>query len=68
MTNTERLLANLEHSAKAGVSCMEFMVGKYTGNGPSVVEALRRRGVRVERVGGRQATYRAFVQRDGSPA
>lgn len=60
MTNTERLVVQLEHTAKCGVPCMDFMVGKYTGNGASVVGALRRRGFKVERVGGRNATYRAY--------
>ncbi len=62
MTNTEQLVEQLERTAKSGVPCMVFMVGKYTGNGPSVVGALRRRGFRVERVGGSNSTYRAYPQ------
>lgn len=57
MTNTERLIQSLEHSAKAGTPSVTFTVGRYTGNGPSVVAALRRRGYRVDRVRGTQATY-----------
>jgi hypothetical protein len=34
------------------------MVGKYTGNGSSVVAALRRRGYMVTRVPGVRAAYR----------
>ncbi|MBF6615546.1 MAG: hypothetical protein ITG07_02350 [Candidimonas sp.] len=50
MTNTERLIANFNACAEQGVNC-HFMVGRYTGNGPSVVAALRRRGYTVERSG-----------------
>lgn len=46
MTNTERLIENFQHCAKEGVVC-RFMVGRHTGNGPSVVAALRRRGYSV---------------------
>lgn len=44
MTNTERLIADLAHAKQHGSSCVDFYVGKYTGNGTSVVAALRRRG------------------------
>lgn len=50
MTNTERLIATMEHAVKCGYPCITFAVGKHTGNGPSVVEALRRRGYSVDRV------------------
>jgi len=50
MNNTERLIANLEHASKWGKPCVTFAVGRYTGNGTSVVAALRRRGYQVDRV------------------
>lgn len=66
MTNTERLIASLECAINAGIPHVSFMVGKYTGNGPSVVAALRRRGYRVERVpAGGVCCYRLFAK---SPA
>lgn len=49
MTNTERLEREFLLCQKAEVPC-RFRVGKYTGNGPSVVAALRRRGYTVERL------------------
>lgn len=48
MTNTDRLIATLEHANRNGTNCIDFYVGRYTGNGASVVGALRRRGYRVE--------------------
>lgn len=50
MTNTERLIASLGHAAKSGRSYVDFLVGRYTGNGPAVVAALRRRGYKVSKV------------------
>jgi hypothetical protein len=49
MTNTERLIKNLEACVSAGVPC-RFYVGKYTGNGPAVIGALRRRGYCVTKL------------------
>ena len=49
MTNTERLIANLEHALKWGKGGIVFAVGRYTGNGVAVVAALRRRGYPVVR-------------------
>lgn len=49
MTNTERLIQSLTSGYPHGVARMTFWVGKYTGNGPSVVNALRRRGYQVTR-------------------
>ena len=52
-TNTERLIKSLEVSKANGCSTVDFMVGRYTGNGPSVVAALRKRGFVVNRrIGG----------------
>ena len=48
-SNTDRLIANFEHAEREGCLPVNFMVGRYTGNGPSVVPALRRRGFIVER-------------------
>jgi hypothetical protein len=59
MTNTERLIAGLNHALGHGISHVDFMVGRYTGNGSSVVAALRRRGYAVNRVpAGSAAMYR----------
>lgn len=65
MTNTERLIANLEHAVKWGKPCVVFSVGKYTGNGPSVVAALRRRGYTVKKV---PASCPATYQLSGAAA
>lgn len=59
MSNTERLIASLQHAANAGVPHVDFLVGRYTGNGSSVVAALRRRGFKVSKVpAGGMAAYR----------
>ena len=58
MTNTERLIYSLGCAINSGMPHLNFMVGKYTGNGSSVVAALRRRGYMVTRVPGSRATYR----------
>ena len=50
MTNTDRLIASLDGAKKAGVNHVDFYVGRYTGNGPSVVAALRRRGFSVSKI------------------
>lgn len=52
LTNTERLIKSLEGAVLNGYSNVQFMVGRYTGNGPSVVAALRARGFVVDRKGG----------------
>lgn len=54
MTNTERLISEHATCQKHGVNC-RFAVGKYTGNGPTVVPALRRRGYTVTKL--RNAYY-----------
>ena len=65
MTNTERLIASVEHAVKHGQPSMTFMVGKYTGNGPSVTAALRRRGYKVEKVPtGGVTCYRLFAKQE----
>lgn len=50
ITNTDQLLRHLDHAKSAGKESVTFRVGKYTGNGPAVIGALRRRGYRVERL------------------
>ncbi len=50
MTNTEHLIANLEFAISCGIFSIHFYVGKWTGNNPSVVNALRRRGYVVKKV------------------
>lgn len=47
MTNTERLIKSLEYAKQSGLNYVNFAVGKYTGNGSSVVSALRKRGFNV---------------------
>jgi hypothetical protein len=59
MTNTEKLIADLTNCKKNGITYVDFMVGKYTGNGSSVVSALKRRGFDVTKVpSGRASCYR----------
>ena len=63
MTNTERLIATLESAKKSGANEVTFYVGRYTGNGPSVVAALRRRGFKVvKQQSASNALYRLFEQ------
>lgn len=50
ITNTDKLIAEFSLVEHNGGSVMRFSVGKNTGNGPSVVAALRRRGFEVGRV------------------
>lgn len=50
MTNTEQLLASLEWHQQYEYQHMDFYVGRFTGNGPAVVAAMRRRGYRVEKL------------------
>lgn len=65
MTNTERLIASVEHAAKYGQPSITFKVGKYTGNGPSVTNALIRRGYKVEKVpAGGIVCYRLFAKQE----
>lgn len=49
MTNTERLIEFLQSAERTnGVGAeIHFNVGKFTGNAPSVIPALRRRGFNV---------------------
>lgn len=49
MTNTDRLINDFNTCQAHGWNC-RFAVGKYTGNGPSVVAALRRRGFTVTKL------------------
>ena len=49
LSNTDRLIKSFEATTKAGLASMDFSVGKYTGNGPGVVAALRRRGLKITR-------------------
>lgn len=49
MTNTERLIETLRASIAGGQDSVRFYTGRYTGNGASVVNALRRRGYTVTR-------------------
>lgn len=59
MNNTDRLIQSLECAIRAGQDSVTFMVGRYTGNGPAVVAALRRRGFIVSKVpAGRVSAYR----------
>jgi hypothetical protein len=58
MTNTDRLIASLEDAKKAGSDHLYFYVGRYTGNGSSVVAALRRRGFTVDRIPSSSGGYR----------
>lgn len=49
MTNTERLIEGFDQ-CKAQGATLRFATGRYTGNGASVVGALRRRGYTVNRL------------------
>lgn len=64
LTNTQRLILSFEHAEKFGDLPLRFLVGRYTGNGPSVVAALRRRGYKVEVAG--QATYAIIGKQEAS--
>ncbi len=50
MTNTERLINDLMFNISNGINYVDFWVGKYTGNNPSVINALRNRGYKVNRL------------------
>ncbi len=58
MSNTDRIIASLVAAQKFGATFLEFRIGKYTGNGTSVVAALRRRGFAVTRIPG--GSYRVY--------
>ena len=58
-TNTQRLEADIAASAKRGDGSIHFYVGRHTGNGPSVLNALRRRGYVVQHAAGGGYTARA---------
>lgn len=62
LSNTERLIADLENAEKLGHQSVHFMTGKNTGNGPSVVAALTRRGFDVTRSGSGYLLRRGTVQ------
>ncbi|ASJ88826.1 hypothetical protein ACEP6V_20845 [Pseudomonas aeruginosa] len=49
MTNTERLIGYFEEAEKHNALPVRFNVGRNTGNAPSVIAALRRRGFEVSR-------------------
>lgn len=49
MTNTESIIQGLANCQRHGIQTMTFRVGRYTGNNPSVIPALRRRGYAVKR-------------------
>ncbi len=51
VSNTAQLIAGYDCCRANGLP-MRFQVGKFTGNNPSVVAALRRRGYSVHRVPG----------------
>lgn len=61
MTNTERLISELIKANCAGFGHLDFYVGKHTGNGPSVVGALRCRGYTVEKLAQRNR-YRLIAK------
>ena len=59
VTNTERLIQSLSFAEQSGQRSLAFMVGRGTGNGTAVVDALRRRGYAVTKVpAGGVACYR----------
>jgi hypothetical protein len=47
VSSTDRLIADLELSKKLGDGKVRFEVGRFTGNGPAVIAALRKRGYSV---------------------
>lgn len=49
LTNTDRLIETLERAEFSGNGVVFFYVGKYTGNGPAVIPALRKRGFKVSK-------------------
>lgn len=64
-SNTDRLISDLEVSVANHVDHVDFAVGKYTGNGPSVVAALRRRGFEVSKLS--PGTYRLHAKEAHQP-
>jgi hypothetical protein len=50
MTNTDRLINDLMFNISNGINYVDFWVGRYTGNNPSVINALRNRGYKVNRL------------------
>lgn len=48
MTNTERLIKDLELARKFGDGTVHFHVGKFTGNAPIVIKSLRTKGYVVK--------------------
>ncbi len=64
-SNTDRLISDLELSVANHVDHVDFEVGKYTGNGPSVVAALRRRGFEVSKRS--PGTYRLHAKEPLQP-
>ena len=47
MKPTDRLIKNIEDVIKFGGTETHFYVGKFTGYGPGVIPALRKRGYKV---------------------
>lgn len=62
LSNTERLIADLENAERLGHESVHFMTGKFTGNGQSVVAALTRRGFDVTRSGSGYLLRRGIVK------
>ena len=58
MTKTDQLIEELNLTIKSGLDSMVFMVGRYKYYSVSCVNALKRRGYRVEKVA--QETYRVY--------
>lgn len=49
MKPTDRLIVTFNHVIENGLTEIRFYVGKFTGYGPGVIQALRKRGYTVSR-------------------
>ena len=64
ITKTQQLIDFLQEAEQNGVDHVIFYVGRYTGSGPAVIGALRRRGFLVSRLPGGSYELRRMTTPD----